>query len=295
MNAQVSGVVVGVDTLDSSREAIRWGAAEASKRRVPLQLVHAIRPVATPESAILAGAFVWPTDIPMSTLREAAKEGLAQAETYARSVAPDVEVTTAVHEDDVARALTEVAGPHRLIVIGSRHLSAVRANLFGSVGTALAHASHSRFIVVRGDQGDHDQDRTAPIVVGVDPTSASAGVLEVAFEQASVHHRPLKAVIAWEHYFYAPHDRVLTDPAEIRAEAELWLAEATAGWQETYPDVTIERELVFEYPTTALVAESLSAALVVVGVGGRRLTRTLGSVAAGVLHHAACAVEVVPR
>ncbi|HWU33277.1 MAG TPA: universal stress protein [Marmoricola sp.] len=290
MTAEVDQIIVGVDNLDLSRDAIGWGVAEAEARRVPLRLVHAIRILAVPEPVLLAGAYAWP-EIPASVLREAGEEILKHAEGYARSLAPGLEISTQIHQGDTVSVLEDVAHPHGLIVIGSRRLGAVRANLFGSVGTGLAHTSSSMFVVVRGE---HEIPPDAPVIVGVDPSAECATVLKAAFEEAALHHRALRTVIGWEPYFNAPPDRQNKGFRDVRTEVELWLAEALAGWQEAYPDVQVQRHLAFDYPTTALTAQSVSAALVVVGVGGGLIGR-IGSVAAGVLHHAACPVVVIPR
>jgi len=286
-----NGIVVGVNTLEVSRAAIGWAVAEAEARHVPVRLVHAMRSWAVPEPALLGGAYAWP-DPPLDVLRQAAAETLHHAETYARSLAPQLKIEAEVHEGDPSHVLRQAADAAALIVIGSRNLGAIRSALFGSTGVGLAHGSGTPFVVVRGDQ---PTPANSPVVVGVDPKETCEPVLAAAFEYAATHERALRALMCWEPFFYAPHDRFHAGADDIRNEADLWLAEALAGWQETYPEVTVQRELVFEYPTSALIDASLTADLVVVGVSGKHVSRMLGSVAMGVLHHAGCPVEVIPR
>lgn len=178
-----------------------------------------------------------------------------------------------------------------MVVIGTRNLGAVKSALFGSTGSGLVHACRVPFVVVRGENPD---DAAAPIVVGVDPTPAAEGVLAEAFRIAAALHRPLRAVSCWEPFYYAPHDPAHRSTASVREHAELWLAEAVAGWQEKYPDVHVEQVLLFDYPAAGLIEESMGAALLVVGIGGNRLQRLLGSVAGSVVHHAPCPVAVIP-
>lgn len=286
-----SRIIVGVNTLEQSKAAINWAVADADARHIPIMLEYAIKPWAVPEPALLAGAYSWP-ELPVNTLFDIAEETLKHAEEYARSLSADVDVTTDAREGDVVSVLRAAAEPHDLIVIGTRDLGAVQSALFGSTGAGLAHASQTPFVVVRGHR---PSSTNAPIVVGVNPTAASEPVLAAAFEQAAAHQRPLRAMMCWEPFYYSPQDRWRTGLDEVRAEAEVWLAEALAGWQETYPDVAVERDLEFEYPAAALIEASLTASLVVVGIGGSRISKMLGSVAMNVLQHADCPVEVVPR
>jgi nucleotide-binding universal stress UspA family protein len=71
----------------------------------------------------------------------------------------------------------------------------------------------------------------------------------------------------------------------VKAEEERLLTEALAGWQERYPDMTVQTHLVCDRPARALVETSESAQLVVLGSHGRNaLTHTLlGSVSNAVV------------
>ena len=76
------------------------------------------------------------------------------------------------------------------------------------------------------------------------------------------------------------------DWPEAKAEEKArLLAEVLAGWQERYPDVTVQTRLVCDRPARALVETCRAAQLVVVGSHGRNaLTRTLlGSVSNAVV------------
>jgi nucleotide-binding universal stress UspA family protein len=144
-----------------------------------------------------------------------------------------------------------------------------------------------------------------PIVVGVDGSGASDAALRWAVEEARLRSAPLVAVFAWS--FIPPQPigdpGMLAVPAgdlagQLGAESDVArgvLAEAVSGALGDEHAAEIEQKLVEGDPGDALVAESQSAELVVVGSHGRSGLKAalLGSVSRHVATHAACPVVVV--
>lgn len=144
-----------------------------------------------------------------------------------------------------------------------------------------------------------------PIVVGVDGSDASREALRWAAEEAKLRSAPLVAVHAWS--FVPPQPigdpGMLAVPAgdlpgQLEAErraAEGVLEDALAAALAAAPGIEVERKLLEGDAAEALVAESESAQLVVVGSHGRSGLRAalLGSVSRHVTSHAACPVVVV--
>lgn len=282
------GIVVGVETLDLSRAAISWAMREAAAEGCDVRLVHAVD-WSRAANAALWGGYLRP-EMEADEVLWGSKTELEAAVVHARASKPRVNVDGVVLEGDKVAALRTAARDAAMIVIGSRKLGAVRS-LFGSTGMGLAHTSSVPFVVVRRSV---EAPADAPIVVGVAPSASADGVLAAAFRFAAANRWRLRVVSCWEAFYYAPHDPAFRSTAGIREHAELWLAEAVAGWQEKYPDVAVERVLTYDYPASGLIEESDAAELLVVGIGGRRLARMAGSVAASVLHHAGCPVAVIP-
>ncbi len=143
------------------------------------------------------------------------------------------------------------------------------------------------------------------IVVGVDGSPPSLAALRFAAEEAELRNAQLVAVHAWT--FVAP--AAMVDPAMIpipevdvvgqleaeREAAEAELADAITSAFPSGTPVAVETRLVEDSAGDALVAESESADLVVVGSSGKSglTSALLGSVSRHVVSHASCPVVVV--
>ena len=81
----------------------------------------------------------------------------------------------------------------------------------------------------------------------------------------------------------------------VNQAAAALLAEQVAPWRDKYPGVTVTESTVHGDPGRALALASRAADLVVVG-GGSELASIpgLGQVGYAMLHHAQCAVALVP-
>lgn len=282
---QDRAVVVGVDGSEGADLAVRWAAAEAARRQVPLRLVT---------------AFPWaPGEAGHRTHGEAYRsELLAERQLHldrvaeqAGALAPDVDVrhhVTVCHPNAVLGAESRRAS---LVVLGDRGLGAVSGLLVGSTAVALARGASCPVVVVRGD-GLPAVD--LPVVVGVDDTPACEDALALAFDAAAVRGVPLVAVHAWwtSSYLTPP------DPVDVRADGDAQqrqLTDRLAGWTQQHPDVTVRQVLSRRPAAEVLLAEAAGAQLVVVGSGGRGALAglVLGSVSQALLQHAACPVAVV--
>jgi nucleotide-binding universal stress UspA family protein len=282
-------VVVGVDGSAYSVAALDLAAREATLRRRPLRLVH---------------AFIWPyLHVPLGPspygppeggLRHQAERILADAYTHARTT-PDLDVQDELVTGEATAVLLDASRTAELIVVGDRGLGGFTGLLIGSVAVQLAAHASCPILIARGTA-----DPAAPVLLGVDGSPANDPAVGFAFEEASLRGVPLIALHAWTHpVSTGPGDMVLPvyDPAEVDAQETRLLAEALAGWQDKYPDVTVERELAQASARRILVGATRQAQLVVVGTRGRGgfTGLLLGSVSQAVLHHAACPVAVVPQ
>lgn len=195
--------------------------------------------------------------------------------------------------DDPRQQLLTEAQHARELVVGSRGLGGFSGMLLDSTSATVTQHSPCPVVVVHG-QGDP----TGPIVVGLDGSTASDQALRYAFEAASRTGAPLLAVHAWAGLGAA---KSLIPPANeltfesIEAAEHRMLAEQLAVWQEKYPDVAIEHQVIHQRPAAALIELGHRARIIVVGSHGRGgFTRLLlGSVSQAVAQHAPCPVAVV--
>lgn len=133
VDGYASRVVVGTDGSDHAAAAVRWAAAEANRRSVPLHVVYAV-PLSGVETVFdddANGAFV-------EDVAEKARAGSAGA----------VEVTASLSRLSPSRALLDAAGSDGLLVVGSRGRGAVARTLLGSTSAVCIEKSAGVAVVV---------------------------------------------------------------------------------------------------------------------------------------------------
>ncbi|MER5770256.1 universal stress protein [Streptomyces sp. NPDC001985] len=284
-------VVVGVDGSKSALTAVEVAAREARLRGVGLHVVH---------------AFIWPTlhvslgPSPVGPkdggLRNTAERLLSDAVTRARETEPGVVVTQDLVTGEALTVLEAQSRDASLVVVGSRGMGGFIGLLVGSTAVHLAAHGRCPVLVVRGDARG-----TGPVVVAVDGSPEAGAAIGFAFAEAAARGAELVAVHAWNTWTERGDDdpgfpENLVDGIDrMRAAEERLLAEALAGWQDRYPEVTAHRRLVENRIRQALIEETEQAQLIVMGARGRGgfAGLLLGSVSQALLHHAHCPVAVV--
>ncbi|GGM42266.1 universal stress protein [Micromonospora sonchi] len=283
-------VVVGVDGSEIALQAVRAAAREAATRRLPLRIVH---------------AFIWPLmRVPLGPapgapadggLRNQAQRYVDEAVAEAGKAAPEVTVDGAVVEGAASGVLLAESRAAALVVLGSRGLGGFAGLLLGSTAVQVSAHADCPVLVVRGEP-----PANGPVVVGVDGSELSRQAVGFAFEEAARRDTELVAVHAWLYPTPAGPGDILPlvyDLDAFREQEERVLAESVAEWSERHPEVTVRQRLVRGSPGRALVEQSRTAQLVVVGARGRGPLGglLLGSVSHAVLHHAESPVAIVRK
>ncbi|CAM3634928.1 universal stress protein [Smaragdicoccus niigatensis] len=282
-------IVVGVDQTPSSEAAVRWAAADAARHGVGLLLVNML-----PTADIYGPGLSFPP-IDFRLARSEAQDLLQSATKLAQESAADfggVEVTTKVLSGPATGALITQSKDARLVVVGSRGLSAFGRGLLGSVSSALPQHAHCPVAVVHERPERDDVPVKGRVVVGVDGTPNSVPAIEIAFDEASTRGADLVAVYAWSDVNGGVPFGI--DWSEIKTSAEAVLAESLAGWADRYPDVAVHRVVVIDRPTRRLFEESEKADLIVVGSHGRGgfAGMMLGSTSRALLHSVDCPIII---
>lgn len=282
------GILVAVDGSPESDAAVRWAAREAALQHTRLTLLHVVAPVIVswPVATLESGFYQWQQDN--------AKDVIDQAQKTVQSVLSSAEqppIHVEIQDSAVVPALVDASGKARMVVVGSRGLGAVGRAVLGSVSSALVRHAHCPTVVIRAGVGDEDTAR--PVLLGVDGSPASEAATALAFDEASRRGVGLVALHAWSDFGAVPTAGM--DWRQFEEDGNEILAERLAGWQEKYPDVTVERRIVYNRPVHWLIEASENAQLVVVGSHGRGgfTGMLLGSVSAGVVHQAKAPVVVV--
>lgn len=258
-------IVVGADGSDGGTAAVRWAAAEAALRDADLRVVTAFhRQRSMLRDTSDAQARQAPDDDTAAVLHAAVAA--------ARAAAPGIDVRGLALPGYAAPVLLHAAEVAALLVVGSRGTRRMPGLPSGSVGNQVATQSLGSVVVVRGRTGTE----AAPVLVGADDSPACGPVIGRAFGEAVLHRAPLLAIT------------VRAGSGDPTA-----LDDQLTPWQEKYPEVTVEREVLTGSPDRVLAERSGRARLVVVGPRRHGFEGVLlGQVGTRLLHHAGCPVLI---
>ncbi|PVZ06323.1 universal stress protein [Actinomycetospora cinnamomea] len=264
-------VVVGVSLEGHGETAVRWAAAEARDRGLPLRLVLGL---VVPHGGYPGRGLVG-VDV-RTGLRALAQRELRDMHQAAQDIAPDVPLSEDLIESDAVAVLRAQARTASLVVVGNDGLGRLADLAVGGIARGLAGRIDVPLVVVPQGCDPGARDRAggrAPVVVGDDGTPGSRGALVFAASRAARRGVPLVIVRA------GPDARPLPEDAP-----------------ELGPDrpPAVRVVIAEERADRVLAEQAREAELVVLGVGEHGWLRHRHHVRPGVVLHATCPVVVVP-
>jgi nucleotide-binding universal stress UspA family protein len=293
MNAnQANRIVVGFDGSLASEDAIGWAAAEATRRGVPLTLVH-------------AGYYLHEPALSDTTARLAREEFARyerditeRATQLVHKLHPDLEVHTEVAAQAPTRTLLGLAETAAMVVLGTHGDSSVTGAVLGSISQSVAAHAHCPVVVVNRNRPRNAEPRKA-IVVGVSPTPGGEQALRFAFEQARTRGCSIEAVRSWGDFSWGTV--ALSESGQLvhdwQATESGMLEKCLGPIAAQYPDVPVRRKLTGVRAQWALESAAIGAELLVVGCHrpDDHWFSRLGPVASWLLHRSPCPMAVVGR
>lgn len=191
--------------------------------------------------------------------------------------------------------LVDLSADARLVVVQHRDVNWLGRLFVGS--TVNGVAAHGECPVVSVPEGWEAAEEPGTVVVGVHEGGAPQEAVAAALDWAAGRGAPVRVVHAWR--LDSAYDDIVTArvSAEWHGEQVRAVESAVSNLTRSHPEVPVSVEVRHEWPTQALVEESESASMVVVGrhagIWGGAPTRR-GSVARTVLREAKSPVMVVP-
>jgi nucleotide-binding universal stress UspA family protein len=287
-------VVVGVDGVEHSAQAITLAAREAELRGAPLLAAHAYHWIPPVTTGIMPGG-----DTPEGAVRDAATDLLAATVKQIHADHPDLDVHSYAMSGPAGVCLADLARPAALLVVGGRGRGGFPGLTLGSVALSAVARASCPVLVARGEA----RPATGRVVVGVDIGTPASGprLLDFAFAEAALRGAGLEALHAWEDpgnlYPVALSQYTAEQIKALNGERRHLLDAVLAPSRDKHREVEVTTRVVTGSPVGRLVDASRQADLLI--IGGRlhpdQEGMRLGGLAHAVLHHAQCPVVVVPE
>jgi len=275
------------DAWKSAEGALHWAAEEAGRRGDDVLVVDSW---SDPERKTAAAEAM--RDGHDAVIAAVDRE-LGEAVTREAAAHPTVGFSVDVVEAPPAQALLEHQDDASLLVVGSRGRGGFASLLLGSVSHAVAAGAAVPVAVVRSNAGGGE------VVVGVQGSAPGRKALRWAAEEARLLGAPLRPVLVWGYYFTQGVDgmdeslRDEYDEEQARSVLDQILSDVLGDDH----GLDVRPTVCHQDPANALLERATGARLLVVGPRRGSLDHHLGagSVTLRVLHHAPCAVVVVPE
>jgi nucleotide-binding universal stress UspA family protein len=271
-------LVVGVDSSEDGRRAVRWALDHAMRTYDPVHFVHVEVGVADGGATARAGERLLQNALDEADLLPGVQATAGRVTTSGAGIGP---------------VLVQVAEDSSALVVGARGHGTVTGSLMGSISQYVTRHATCPVLVTRAVA----DPRAGRVVAGVDDSTVARTVLEHAFAHADAHGLELTVLHAWQPTGLGYRALALSPQdglgQQLTAETRV-VTDLLDEWTAKYPEVHVTPEVRVARAASALAKASEHAALVVVGTRGRSgAAAAVGSVSHTVLREANCPVLVV--
>jgi nucleotide-binding universal stress UspA family protein len=276
-------VLAGFDGSEPATRAVRWAAAEASRREVALEVLACYYPPP------MVGLWALPYDL--DAIGQGLEAEVERVLAIVRAEFPGVSAGGRVVLGPPGEELVKESKAADLVVLGTSGAGAVESMLLGSVAHTVVR--HAACPVVLVPDVVEPLTPAGSVVVGVDGSPAANAALEWAVAEADRRAAELVVVHAWrDTYGTVIDDAEAHDLRRVDAALELDIAVERAR---EIAGGTVRGVLVEGRAADAMIAAVLEADLLVVGSRGRGTVRStlFGSVAHAVAERAKRPVAVI--
>ncbi len=139
----VTGVVVGDDGSQASRDAVLWAAEDAARRGTWLHVLRCWQMTTAPQPISFDIGYI----PPMEDWESAVRKELDTTWTSLRDRVPELQLHTVHGRPE--RVLVEASRDADLLVVGSRGHGRLADFVLGSVAAAVAREAHCPVVIVR--------------------------------------------------------------------------------------------------------------------------------------------------
>ena len=276
-------IVVGVDGSRGAVRAAVWAIDEALSRDIPLRLVYAVEPQDSDAAD--------PLD---------AERRLASAELAVRYAADTVEaierpvkVEIEISPGQPTATLIEASRSAAMICVGAVGLKHFDHNRIGSTAISLVSSAHCPVAIVRGSEQATRQE-PGWVVVELDESPDSAGVLQCGVEEARLRGAPLRVLGSWQSRYTDVHDTKAVADGNRMVRAQL--DRRISSWKHNYPDLDVRPVAIHGSVVNYLAKHGDDIQLVVVGArNAHGVEELLGPTGSAALHNTDCSVLVADR
>ena len=221
-------------------------------------------------------------------------ERLADAEAVLLERLPGLEVELHSVDGAVTESIARAAKDADLVVIGINTGHPIRAAAAGWTPLRLSTRSTTPvYMIPAGWVATQD-----PVTVGISDDGTSQAALSAGVEEAEATSRTLRLVHAWlmPTPVFDPDTTLTIDPEAVIDAHRQTLDAAVERVRNEHPGLSVERQLIRDSRSAALVRFASRSSLLVIGTHRRGVLvgSLLGSVAQEILWRADCPMCVVP-